>query len=307
MHGRRFVKNLARDWQLYLFMLLPTVYIILFAYWPMLGLQLAFRKYTARGGVWGSEWVGLLNISKFVNGSMFERVVSNTFILSGYSLICMQIIPIGFALLINAVEIPRFKKISQTIVNLPHFISVVVLVGMLMQIFNSRTGIYGVLYERMTGEYPKDLLGQLGAFRHMYVLSSVWQNFGWNSVIYIAALSGVDAQQHEAAQIDGASRLQRVWHIDLPHIRPTIMILLVMGVGNIMSVGFEKAYLMQNTLHLTHSELISTYAYRIGLSGTGKSDMSYATAIDLFNAVINLLLILAANFCSKKLSDTSLF
>lgn len=273
----------------------------------MAGLQLAFRKYTARGGIWGSEWIGLANFEKFFSSYQFKRVVSNTLILSVYGLVCMQIIPIAFALLINTIEMPRFKKVTQTIVNLPHFISTVVLVGMLMQIFNSRTGLYGVLIESMTGEYPADLFGKLGAFRHLYIWSSVWQNFGWNSIIYIAALAGVDGQLHEAAEIDGASRLQRVIHVDIPHILPTITILLIMGIGNIMSVGFEKAYLMQNSLNLEHSELISTYVYRIGLSGTGKTDFSYATAIGMFNSVVNLILILLANGISRKISETSLF
>jgi putative aldouronate transport system permease protein len=176
-----------------------------------------------------------------------------------------------------------------------------------MQVFNSRTGLYGVISESLSGQYPTDLLGKLNTFRHMYVWSTVWQNFGWQSIIYIAALAGVDTQLHEAAQIDGASRLQRIWHVDLPYIEPTIMILLIMGIGNIMSVGFEKAYLMQNSLNLKHSELISTYVYRIGLSGTGKTDFSYATAIGLFNALINLVLILGANAISRRVSETSLW
>lgn len=296
-----------RDWQLYLFMLLPLIYIIIFHYVPMAGLQLAFRKYTAKGGMWGSKWVGLANITKFLDSYQFRRVVSNTIILSVYGLVTTTIIPICFALLINTIENARFKKITQTIVNLPHFISTVVLVGLLMQFFNSRTGLYGVLYQRITGQYPADLFGKLGAFRHLYIWSTVWQNFGWNSIIYIATLAGVDMQLHEAAQIDGASRVQRVWHVDLPHLKPTIIILFIMGVGKIMSVGFEKSYLMQNPLNLEHSELISTYVYRIGLSGEQRTDFSYATAIDLFNAVINLILILAANNISKRVSETSLF
>lgn len=307
MIGKRIIRGWKRDWQLYLFMLLPVIYIIVFAYWPMTGLQLAFRKYTVQGGVWGSPWIDLDNIKKFISSYQFERVVSNTLILSCYGLVCMQIIPICFALLMNTIEKQRFKKVTQTIVNLPHFISTVVLVGILMQVFNSRTGLYGVIYESVTGSYPNDLFGKLEAFRHLYVLSTVWQNFGWSSIIYIAALAGVDPQQHEAAQIDGASRLQRVWHVDFPHIKPTIMILLILGIGNIMSVGFEKAYLMQNSLNLKHSELISTYVYRIGLSGTGKTDFSYATSIDLFNAVINLTLILIANGISRRVSETSLW
>ncbi len=302
-----FIKVLSRDWQYYLFMVLPVAYVLLFMYWPMVGLQVAFRKYTFSGGVWGSPWVGFANISKFLSSYQFKRVVSNTIILSFYGLTCMHVVPILFALMINAIERPRFKKISQTIVNLPHFISIVVLVGMLMQFFNSRTGLYGTIYQSIYHEYPEDLFGKLGAFRHLYVLSTVWQNFGWSSIIYIAALSSVDLELHEAAQIDGASRFQRIIYIDFPHIKPTVMILLVLGLGNIMSVGFEKAYLMQNPLNIQHSELISTYVYKIGLSGTGRTDFSYATAIDLFNAVVNLVLIISANKVSKWLTNTGLW
>ncbi|HSK68049.1 MAG TPA: ABC transporter permease subunit [Candidatus Limnocylindria bacterium] len=307
MLAKRMRVALKRDWQLYLFLLLPVAYVVIFHYVPMAGLQLAFRRYTPRGGIWGSPWVGLANLEKFVASYQFERVVSNTLILSVYGLTCMQVIPILFALILNSVELPRFRKITQTVVNLPHFISVVVLVGMLMQVFNSRTGIYGILWEAATGAYPSDLLGKLGTFRHLYIWSTVWQNFGWQSIIYTAALAGVDAQLHEAAQIDGASRVQRIVHVDLPYIMPTIMILLIMGIGNIMSVGFEKAYLMQNSLNLQHSELISTYVYRIGLSGIGRTDFSYATAIGFFNAVINLALILMANAFSRRVAKTSLF
>jgi len=304
---RRIYVAWKRDWQLYLFMLLPVAFIVIFHYYPMLGLQLAFRKYTAKGGMWGSKWVGLANITKFLNSYQFERVVSNTVILSVYGLACTTIIPVCFALLLNTIEKARFKKICQTIVNLPHFISIVVLVGILNQVFNNRVGLYGILVMNATGAYPADLFGQLGTFRHMYIWSGVWQNFGWNSIIYIATLAGVDMQLHEAAQIDGASRVQRIWHVDLPHLKPTIITLFIMAMGNIMSVGFEKAFLMQNSLNLEHSELISTYVYRIGLSGETKTDFSYATAIGLFNSVVNLVLVLTANTISRKVSETSLF
>lgn len=304
---RRIYVAWKRDWQLYLFMLLPVAFIVIFHYYPMLGLQLAFRKYTAKGGMWGSKWVGFDNITKFLESYQFERVVSNTVILSVYGLACTTIIPVCFALLLNTIEKARFKKVCQTIVNLPHFISIVVLVGIVNQIFNNRVGLYGSLVMNATGAYPDDLFGQLGTFRHMYIWSGVWQNFGWNSIIYIATLAGVDMQLHEAAQIDGASRVQRIWHVDLPHLKPTIITLFIMAMGNIMSVGFEKAFLMQNSLNLEHSELISTYVYRIGLSGQGKTDFSYATAIGLFNSIVNLVLVMTANTISRKVSETSLF
>ena len=309
MNFKRIRRALVRDWQYYVFLILPVAYILIFAYYPMLGVQLAFRKYQARAGIWGSPWVGLKYFEKFLSSYQFERVVGNTLILSVYGLVTAHIIPICFALILNTIEIPRFKKITQTIVNLPHFISTGVLVGILFQIFNSRTGIYGTAALKLTGDYPIDLFGQLGTFRHMYVWSGVWQNFGWNAIIYIAALAGVDAELHEAAQIDGASRVQRIRYIDFPHIMPTIVILLIMGVGSIMSVGFEKAYLMQNNLNLAHSELISTYVYKVGLAGTGagKTDFSYSTAIGLFNSLVNLVLIIITNSISRRVSETSLW
>lgn len=307
MKLKKFKTTLKRDWQLYLFMLLPLAYFIIFKFVPMGGLQLAFRKYTPKGGLWDSPWVGMKNILKFVESYQFERVVKNTFILSVYGLVLSTIIPIAFALIYNTIEKPRFKKVTQTIVTLPHFISVVVLVGIMMQLLNNRIGIYGILYEKVMGEFPTDIFGNPKAFRHLYVWSSVWQNFGWSAIIYIATLSGVDAGLHEAAQLDGASRLQRVWHIDLPYLTPTIIIMTIMGIGNIMSVGFEKAFLMQNNLNLEYSELISTYVYRVGLSGTYKTDFSYATAIDPFNAVLNLVLIFTANKIASRVSETSLW
>lgn len=305
--GRRILLALRRDWQLYAFMLLPILYILIFKYYPMTGLQLAFRKYRAKDGLFGSEWVWFDNFIRFFESYQFSRTLKNTIILSAYQLICNTVIPIAFALTLNCIEKPRFKKITQTIVTLPHFISVVVLIGIVMQVLNSRTGLYGILYESLTGEYPKDIFGQLGSFRHIFVWSGIWQNFGWSAIIYIATLSGVDSGLHEAAQLDGASRFQRVLHVDLPHILPTAITLTIMNIGKLMSLGYEKALLLQNSLNLEHSELISTYVYRVGLSGEVRSDFSYATAIDFFNAVVNLILIVVANKASKKVSDTSLW
>ena len=307
MNMSRIKKIIKRDWQLYAFISLPLIYFIVFKYVPMAGLQLAFRRYSARGGIWHSKWVGLDNVIKFLESYQFERVVTNTLVLSLYSFFICSIVPIIFALIFNAIEKPRFKKVTQTIVTLPYFVSVVVLVGIMMQLFNNRVGIYGTLFEMITGRYPKDIWSQPEMFRHMYVLSSVWQTFGWNSIIYIATLSGVGKDLHEAAQLDGASRLKRVFHVDLPHIIPTIIILSVMNMGKIMSVGFEKAFLMQNNLNLEYSELISTYVYNLGLGASYVSDFSLATAVDLFNAVVNLILIFVANKIATRISDTSLW
>ena len=301
---KRMKLALKRDWQYWLFLVIPLAYLLIFAYYPLLGLQIAFRDFTAKGGIWNSTWVGLKHFINFFESYQFTRVIGNTLILSLYSLVVNTVIPIGFALLFNCVERPRFKKVVQTIVTLPHFISVVVLVGIIMQIFNSRTGLYGIILEAITGSYPSDIFAKAGNFRHIYVWSGAWQHFGWSAIIYIAALSGVDLNLHEAARIDGASRLQRVRYVDFPHIKSTIILLLIMDMGRIMSVGFEKVFLLQNDLNRSASELISTYVYQVGLA---QSNYSYATAIGLFNSVINLILILAANKLSQRVSDTSLW
>jgi putative aldouronate transport system permease protein len=299
---RQRVKN---DWQLYLFLLVPVVYIIIFAYVPMLGAQIAFRRYSARLGIWGSPWIGLANFKKFFESYQFVRVVSNTIILSVFSIVVSFPVPIIFALLMNSFESQTFKKVSQTIVNLPHFISIVVLVGMLFQVFNANTGLYGTLMQFFTGHKPPDLFAKPENFRIMYILSGAWQGFGWGSIIYLAALSGVSAEMHEAAIIDGASRFQRILYVDFPSILPTVTIMLILRMGTVMSIGFEKVFLMQNGLNLPLSEVISTYVYKIGLTGT--SDFSFSTAIGLFNSIINMLLIAGVNFAARRLGETSLW
>ena len=298
-------KCIKRDWRLYVFLLIPVAYILIFAYYPMLGIQIAFKKYSAVGGIWGSKWVGRANFQKFFKSYQFQRVLANTLRLSLYSLVFGFPVPILFALLANTVNSARYKKITQTIVNLPHFISVVVLVSMVNQVFGSRTGLYGLIGQALTGSYPPDLFADANSFQHLYIWSGVWQNFGWNAIIYIAALTSVNPDLHEAAQIDGASRLQRVIHIDFPSILPTSVIMLILRVGQIMNIGFEKTFLMQNSLNLARSEVISTYVYKQGL--TGKTDFSYSTAINLFNSVINMVLITSVNWISRKVGETSLW
>ncbi|MDR0718622.1 MAG: ABC transporter permease subunit [Treponema sp.] len=297
--------KIKNNWQLYLFLLIPVVYIIIFAYIPMFGAQIAFRRYSPRLGIWGSPWAGLANFKKFFSSYQFVRVVSNTFILSVVSIIISFPIPVIFALLMNSFNSPVFKKVSQTIVNLPHFISTVVLVGMLLQIFNSNTGIYGIFAEYFLGRKPVDLFSKPENFRIMYILSGVWQNFGWDSIIYLAALAGVSIEMHEAAIIDGASRFERILYVDFPAILPTVTIMLILRMGSVMSIGFEKVFLMQNGLNLQVSEVISTYVYKIGL--TGSSDFSFSTAIGLFNSVINMILIAIVNFFAGRMGETSLW
>jgi putative aldouronate transport system permease protein len=301
----KIIQKIRNDWQLYLFLLIPVTYIIIFAYVPMLGAQIAFRKFSARQGIWGSSWVGLENFKKFFESYQFVRVVSNTIILSVLTIAVSFPVPIVFALLMNSLNSQKFKKVAQSIVNLPHFISVVVLVGMLLQIFNVNTGLYGTVVYNLTGNYPKDLFASPRNFRIMYVLSGVWQEFGWNSIIYLAALSGVSQDMHEAAVIDGASRFQRVLHVDFPSILPTVTIMLILRMGSVMTIGFEKVFLMQNSLNLPLSEVISTYVYKTGLIGT--SDFSFSTAVGLFNSLINMGIITLVNFVARKAGDTSLW
>ncbi|MDR1536402.1 MAG: ABC transporter permease subunit [Clostridiales bacterium] len=298
---RRFIMSITSRWQLYLFLLLPLAYLILFAYVPMAGLQIAFKKYSsALGmGIWGSPWVGFSQFTKFFSSYMFKRVLTNTVSVSLYALLAGFPIPILFALSLNSIQRRRYKKTVQMVAYMPYFISTVVLVGMLMQMINPRIGIFGVAYTAMTGKDAPNLIGLPDAFRHLYVWSGIWQSVGWSSIIYLAALSGIDTELHEAAQIDGASRFQRVLHIDFPGIVPTAIILLILNSGQIMNVGFEKAFLMQNTLNLRSSEVISTYVYKVGLA-SGIQDFSYATAIGLFNSLINFSIIIFVNQIAKR-------
>lgn len=300
-------KIFRRDWRLYVFMLIPLIWVIIFCYAPMFGAQIAFRKYQPRLGIWDSPWVGFYQFKKFFNSYQFSRVMMNTVVISLYTILCSFPLPIIFALVLNSTRSHKFRTVTQTIVTMPHFISVVVLVGILLQIFNSRTGVYGTLMESITGAYPEDLFSKPANFRHMYVWSGVWQQFGWNSIVYIAALAAVSPELHEAAQIDGASRFQRMLHVDLPAILPTITIMLILRMGSVMTIGFEKVYLMQNSLNLTASEIISTYVYKVGLSSAGTTDLSYSTAIGLFNSAINLVLISVTNFIARKLGGNGLW
>ncbi|MDR0453163.1 MAG: ABC transporter permease subunit [Treponema sp.] len=300
-------KKYGRYWQLYLFLILPAAYSVIFAYIPMFGVQIAFKKYSILGGIWGSPWAGLANFRKFFNSYMFTRVIGNTLRISFYDILAGFPFPIIFALCLNTIENRRYKKVLQTITYMPHFISVVVVVGILMQIFHPLNGIYGVLVKSLSGATAPDLFGKPGAFPHLYVWSGIWQSFGWSSIIYVASLTSVAEELYEAARVDGASRFKMVLHVDLPALAPTITILLILRLGAIMSLGFEKAWLMQNSLNLRTSELISTYVYKQGLAAGGPTDFSYAAAIGLFNSAINLLLIVLVNKTANKLSETSLW
>lgn len=300
-------KRLRANWQCYIFLILPLAYLLIFKYYPMLGVQIAFKKYSLRLGIWGSPWVGLKNFMKFFNNIMFERTIINTLRLSFYSILAGFPFPILFALALNSLRGDKTRKLIQTITYIPHFISTVVMVGMIMQVFHNTVGLYGALGRLFTGTKPPDLFASPDAFVHMYVWSGVWKTFGWSSILYIACLGNVNGELMEAAEIDGANRLQRVWHVEVPALLPTIIIQLILRMGSVMSVGFEKAFLMQNDLNLRTSEVISTYVYKQSLGATTKADYSYSTAVDLFNSFINLLFIVTVNQISRKVSDTSLW
>ena len=299
-------KKRIKHWQLYLFLVIPIVLVFIFNYIPMAGIQLAFKKYNMNLGIMGSPWIGFDNFKKFFRNYQFWRLLKNTLTLSLYGMLAGFPIPIMLALLLNSMNNLKYKKFIQTVTYMPHFISTVVMVGLIIQVFNPRIGLYGIIYSAVTGNNAPDILGSASAFPHIYVLSGVWQSMGWNSIIYMAALAGVDAELHEAAQMDGASKFQRILHIDLPSILPTAIMLLILNAGSIMNIGFEKAFLMQNNLNLRSSEVLSTYVYKMGLeSATG--DYGYATAIGLFNSVINLILIVSVNAVSKKVTEQSLW
>lgn len=302
----KLLKKIAARWQIYLLLLLPLAYLIIFYYVPMGGLIIAFKRYNIRDGIWGSPWVGMDNFIRFFKSIYFTKTIKNTLTVSFYSLIVSFPFPIIFALLLNAMRGNRYKKVIQTVTYIPHFISTVVMVGLVFQILNNRTGLYGSLYTLFTGETAPNLMANGRAFYHIYVWSGIWQSTGYNAIIYIAALSNVDPSLHEAAKIDGANRFQRLKHIDIPTILPTTSIMLVLAIGRLMSVGHTKVLLMQNNVNLNYSEVISTYVYKVGLA-SGVTDFSLSTAIGMFNSVINFILLIVANKASKKLSGSGIF
>lgn len=295
--------SFKRQWQFYLLIALPLLYIIVFCYIPMPGILMAFQRFSPSKGLFGSTWVGLQNFKQFFASPSCGRIVWNTLRLGLYSLIAGFPLPIIFAVAINEVKAKRFKKTVQMVSYAPYFISTVVLIGMLIQVTDLRLGIINKVIS-MFGGGAINFMGEPEMFDHLYVWSGIWQGMGYSSVIYIAALSGVSKELQEAAIVDGASKLQRIWHVDLPAIRSQIIILLIFNVGSVLNIGFEKVYLMQNDLNLQKSEVISTFVYKVGLVN---AEYGFSTAVGLFNAVISLILLTATNAIAKKLSDTSIW
>ena len=299
----RLALDIQRNWILYLMVLPVVAYFIIFHYRPMAGVQLAFKKYRVKLGIWGSPFVGFDNFERFFSSYQFGSLIKNTLTLSVYSLVVGFPIPIVFALLLNQLTNLRLKKTVQMVSYAPHFISTVVICGMLRVFTNPGTGVFNII-GGMLGFEDTDFLGKPELFKHLYVWSGVWQAMGWNSIIYVSALAGVDPQMHEAAIMDGASKWQRIIHIDLPSIRPTIAMLLILRFGSMMNVGFEKVWLLQNSLNYTAASTISTFVYEVGML---KTDYGFSTAVGLFNTVINVILLTSANYLSKKMTEESLF
>lgn len=292
-----------RNWELYLFVLPCLLWFIVFKYVPMYGIQLAFKQYIPTEGIWGSPWIGFQHFTRFFESYQFWTLIKNTLSLSLWAFIFTFPVPIIVALLLNQLTSERYKKFVQTVIYAPHFISTVVLVGILFVFLSPTSGIVNHLIVLFGGE-PILFMARPEWFKPLYVISGLWQETGWATIIYLAALAGVSPALHEAAIMDGANKWQRIWHVDIPGIRPTIVILLILAIGNIMNIGFEKAYLMQTDLNKSASAIIPTYVYEIGLQ---RAQYSFAAAIGLFNSVINLIMLLLVNRIVRKLGGNSLW
>uniref|UniRef100_UPI003FEF8248 ABC transporter permease n=1 Tax=Candidatus Ventrimonas sp. TaxID=3048889 RepID=UPI003FEF8248 len=301
-----FKKKLRADWvrnrSLYVLVLPVVMFYILFNYKPIYGAIIAFQDYVPRLGISGSEWVGLANFKRFFSDIYFGRLMKNTLLLSVYDILFGFPAPIILALLLNEIHNKFFKNVTQTITYLPHFISMIVVCGMLTD-FSLSTGLFNDIIEFFGGErHP--LLQDPKLYRTIYVASGIWQQVGWGTIIYLSALAGVDSQLYEAAEIDGATKWKQTLHVTLPGIAPTIITMFILKIGKLMSMGYEKTILLYNPSTFETADIISSYVYRIGLL---EQDWSYSTAIGLFNSVINFVLLILANKLSKKFSETSLW
>lgn len=299
----RLKKSIWRYWILYLMLVVPVVYIIIFAYVPMYGIQIAFRDFSIRKGYWGSPWVGLKHFKNFFNGFFFWQLLRNTLVLNLLSLIADFSLPILFALMLNELGGRRLKKTVQTISYIPHFISVVIVISMVNQMF-SNFGIVNNIRMALGADSRLSFFTQESFFRPAYILSGVWQGLGYSSIIYVAALAKVDVELYEAARMDGANRLQKIIHIDLPCIVPTMTILLILSISRLMNIGFEKIFLLQNPTNLNVSRVISTYVYEVGIQG---GQYSFSTAVGLFNSIVGTILLVLANTFARTVSENSLW
>jgi putative aldouronate transport system permease protein len=287
--------KMGRHWQFYLIVALPMLYFILFKYVPMYGILLGFKRYRVSKGIWGSPWVGFYQFAKFFKNPSSLRIMYNTFLLSMYALVSSIPLAVILAIALNETRSKLWRKSVQMITYAPYFISTVVMVAILMQFLDPALGLFNTV-RGLLGKESLNYMGEAKLFKHIYVWSALWQNTGYNAIIYLAALTGINPELYEAARVDGVNKFQKIWYVDLPCIQNTIIIMFIMNMGFVMSLGFEKAFLMQNPLNLESAEIMSTYVYKMGLIN---SDFSYSTAIDMINSVINIILILTFNKLSK--------
>lgn len=295
--------SVRRNWGLYLLMLPAIIIFICFTYLPMYGVIIAFKNFKPAQGIWGSSWAGLKYFERYFSSYMFSNTIRNTLVISIYTILVTFPLPIFLALMCNQMGARRFKKFFQVSTYLPHFISTVVMCGMIILFLSPSSGVIPKLCA-LVGIRTGDLMGNAGAFSSIYVFTEAWQHVGWDSIMYIAALSAVDPQLYEAAVVDGANKWQKLRFIDVPMLLPTAVTLFILRSGSVMSVGFEKVYLLQNDLNISASEIISTYVYKMGLQS---NQYSYSAAIGLFNNVVNFILLLTVNGIARRMGDTSLF
>lgn len=300
---KRLWQRTRKNWGLYLLMLPAIAIFICFTYLPMYGIVIAFKDFRPALGIMGSKWAGLKYFQRYFSSYMFSNTIINTLVISLYTIAVTFPLPIVIALMCNQMYAKRFKKFFQVSTYLPHFISTVVMCGMIILFLSPSSGVIPKLCGYI-GIATGDLMGNADAFSSIYVWTEAWQHVGWDSIMYIAALSAVDPQLYEAAVVDGANKWQKMRYIDIPMLIPTAITLFILRTGSVMSVGFEKVYLLQNDLNIGASEIISTYVYKMGLKS---NQYSYSAAIGLFNNIVNFILLLSVNFIAKKMGDTSLF
>ena len=301
--ANKVIRRIKQNYELYLFLLPTAVLLIILNYVPMYGVTLAFKDFVPTEGITGSSWVGFKYFIDFFNSFQFKRIITNTLVINISSLIFGFPVPIIVALMLNQVYHERYKRFIQTVTYAPHFISTVVLVGMMSVFLSPKSGIINRAIELLGGQ-PVFFMSKPEWVTPLYILSDLWQNTGWNTIIYLGALAGINPELYEAAIVDGANKFRRIIHIDIPVILPTSVILLIFAAGNIMSVGFDKIFLMQNSLNRVATDVIPTYVYEMGLV---RAQFSLSTAVNLFNSTINIIMLIKVNKIVKKLSDTSLF
>ena len=299
LNGKPLKKRIMDNWQLYAMLLIPVVLTIIYKYIPMYGIQIAFRDYKASQGMFGSEWVGLKWFQRFFSAPTCVRMLSNTLLLSLYSLLWSFPIPIFLALMLNQIRFQRFKRTTQTVLYAPHFISTMVICGMIRIFLSPSGGLLNLILGSSV-----DFLTESSAFRTIYIASGIWQDAGWGIIVYMATLSNIDTSLYEAAKVDGASLFQRIIHIDIPELKSIMVLNLIMSAGNLMNVGFEKVWLLQTDLNKATSDVIAVYVYQQGIEN---AKYSYSTAVGLFNTVVNIILLIAVNKIAGKLSEDTSF